>query len=353
MIKSIKFVSVLLILISMLISCAKESQLNTQALKELKFSQLTGPYLGQKPPGDIPELFAPGIITDIYREHTATAFTPDGKEVFWTRVLNQGTSSRIDVIMHMKQKKGVWTKPELAPFCIGRASHIHSISPDGKHIYFSSNRPIDKNDTIPKVRNWVVDKTEDGWGEPRVNNLFSSKGKKFILFQETKNGNFYFQSNNLPNVEYGIGFVRAKIIDGKYQQPKALGVTINSEYLDYGFCVEPSEEFIIFSSDRPGGFTDLDLYISYRQTDDSWSEAINLGEKINTIGVDGSAFPYLSPDGKYLFFITTRQPNIDIHRKKYSYAELKEMSIRNITSYDKIYWVSTSFIDELKPEHLK
>jgi hypothetical protein len=45
---------------------------------------LTGPYLGQEPPGSIPKLFAPGIIsTDADFEHSAAVFSPDGNEVFW------------------------------------------------------------------------------------------------------------------------------------------------------------------------------------------------------------------------------------------------------------------------------
>ena len=133
-----------------------------------------------------------------------------------------------------------------------------------------------------------------------------------------------------------------------------LGSTINTPTnLDYGFHISPGEEFIIFCSDRPGGLSSLDLYISYHQTDDSWSEAINLGEKINTWGTDGSDWPYLSPDGKYLFFMTTVQPKNDIDMKKYSYEELRESQFSISNGSSKIHWVSTSFIEELMPEDVQ
>ena len=43
---------------------------------------LTGPYLGQKPPGKTPEIFAPGIISTGFNERNL-AFTPDGRELFY------------------------------------------------------------------------------------------------------------------------------------------------------------------------------------------------------------------------------------------------------------------------------
>ena len=191
---------------------------------------------------------------------------------------------------------------------------------------------------------WIVDKTENGWGEPQINNLVPGWEATYILCQKTKTGNLYFQSNNLENLDRGIGFVRSKFINGKYQEPEVLSRTINSKYLDYAFFVDPDEKFIIFTSTRPGGFTETDLHISYRQDNDSWSEAINLGEQINTVGDDGAAWPYISPDGKYLFFVAAKEIPKDFHKGNYTYADIK---IYN--GFGKIYWINTGFIEELKP----
>lgn len=46
------------------------------------FPVLRGPYLGQKPPGLIPEIFAEGVMTTEFHEHSSPAFSPDGKEVY-------------------------------------------------------------------------------------------------------------------------------------------------------------------------------------------------------------------------------------------------------------------------------
>jgi hypothetical protein len=76
--------------------------------------ELTGPYLGQKPPGLIPEIFAPGIVSTEKAWEAAISFSPDGKEVFFTRREDiQRTENRI---MYSEFSDGKWTKPSLAPF---------------------------------------------------------------------------------------------------------------------------------------------------------------------------------------------------------------------------------------------
>ena len=48
-----------------------------------EMTDLTGDYLGQTPPGNTAELFAPGIISSEDQEHGVPAFSPDGNEVYW------------------------------------------------------------------------------------------------------------------------------------------------------------------------------------------------------------------------------------------------------------------------------
>lgn len=50
--------------------------------KSEEFPILKGPYLGQKPPGVSPEIFAPGIISIDIMNHSTPVFSPDGKEVY-------------------------------------------------------------------------------------------------------------------------------------------------------------------------------------------------------------------------------------------------------------------------------
>ena len=356
--KKLNLLIMTLIIGTFFVSC---NQSNESQDEKSKYTNLKGPYLGQKPPNDVPKLFAPGVVADIYREHGSTAFTPDGQEIFWTRQIisrsETGQSSRIVVAMHMKQENGVWTQPGLAPFNMGRWTFITYITSDGTRLYFDSIHP-DKENEQPQRSAWIVDKKEDGWGKPRLFNGLKKWDIEYSKVQETVSRNIYFQSKfPKPDLQYpswGVGFFRSKLVNGEYQNPEMLGSTINTpNHLDYAFHIDPTEDFIIFASDRPGAYSSLDLYISYHQPDDKWSEAINLGEKINTHGIDGSDWPFLSPDGKYLFFMTTMRPKNNIGINQYTYEELRESQLSNTNGDSKIHWVSTSFIEKLRPEHLK
>lgn len=314
-------------------------------------SVLSGPYLGMIPPSDIPEIFAPEAVPDIGSEHTAIMFTPDGTEVFWSRIMNPGNSPRCMVIMHMKLENGVWIKPELASFNFGLYNFMSSISPDGKRLYFQAKLPEGSGHS-PRSDGLVVEKTEAGWGTPRLATTFVPSEKRFFHFQETRSGNRYF-SGRLPHVEGTVAFFRSKYVDGKYQEPEALGKTINSEFLDYAYHIDPDERFIIFSSNRPGGFADVELYISYHQPDDSWGPAINLGPKINSKFAGGTDWPYLSPDGKYLFFTASVEAYRISDVEDGTYEKLREISTSSFNGYSKIYWVDTSFVEKLKPREVR
>jgi hypothetical protein len=67
-----------------------------------QFPRLTGPYLGQAPPGDELAVFAPGIV---YADHGTISVSPDGQELYWPT----GTA-----IMMTRVQNGRWTQPAFA-----------------------------------------------------------------------------------------------------------------------------------------------------------------------------------------------------------------------------------------------
>ena len=74
-------------------------------------------------------------------------------------------------------ENGAWTTPEIASFS-GRFNDIDpAISPDGRRLFFASNRPTDGG-TAPKkdFDLWVVEKTASGWSEPKKRFGFGCRG---------------------------------------------------------------------------------------------------------------------------------------------------------------------------------
>ena len=94
--------------------------------------------------------------------------------------------------------------------------------------------------------------------------------------------------------------------NGVYKEPELLKGEINDD--DVGDpAVSSDEKFIVFASPKKGGYGGIDLYISYRQKDGTWSKGFNLGPKVNTAAEELG--PRISPDGKYLFFYRRDKDN--------------------------------------------
>jgi hypothetical protein len=86
---------------------------------------------------------------------------------------------------------------------------------------------------------------------------------------------------------------------------------INTASNEHDPYIAHDESYLIFDSDRPGGFGGTDLYICYKMADNSWSEPQNMGNNVNSESSDFCAM--LSPDDEYLFFSSSRSGNGDIY----------------------------------------
>ncbi len=307
---------------------------------------LAGPYLGMAPPGDEPVLFAPRVVADVYREHSGAIFSPDGKELFWT-IDHLNPSVSIRMVLSMRQVDGVWAGPELAAFNSGMNTHVNSFSPEGSRLYVSARRQA-AGDTEPVRRTWIVEKTETGWDRFLPDPVLNAPETKLTDIQEANSGNRY--GFGTINTADGIrGLMVSRLVEGEYLAPEPLWLVENPDHLDHSITVDPDESFVIFASRRPGEYSEQDLYTSYRQQDGTWGPAINLGEKINTTG-DSLGWPHLSPDGRYLFFAASTNPFEDWDDKRYSYEDLREIGSSIENGLSNLYWVSTGFVDRLRPE---
>ncbi|MCP4727268.1 MAG: hypothetical protein GY863_19685 [bacterium] len=262
------------------------------------FQPLTGEYLGLTPPGMTPEIFAQGVISNEKVAHSAPVFAPDGNEVFWTVGY---TNPWVLRTLFMKIENGQWTAPSFTSFSPQGSMPYYST--DGTRIYYLENSSEGK--TIK-----VMNKTETGWSDP------ASLGNPFVSadlgwqFSITNDGTLYYC---LQNGDYGLWDVyRSRLVEGSYSMPENLGANINSESYEGSPYISPDESYLIFSSlSRPNGFGGSDIYISFRQEDGTWSPAVNMGNQINTSNDD--AFPVVSPDGEYLFFVSYRNNSQDIY----------------------------------------
>jgi Tol biopolymer transport system component len=279
-----------------------------------EFPVLEGPYLGREPPGDTPVVFAPGIVST-EKQELNSIFTPDGNALYFS-ISGEGDSV---VVVEMRLSAGRWTKPEPASFSSSYGEVDPFVSPDGNSLFFGSRRPIPGTDTpAPNWQIWVTDREGDGWGEPQWLPETVNSGARQIYPSVAADGSLYFQSEREGTLGGSDIFV-SRLVDGEYAIAENVGPPISSEYDEGDVFVAPDGSYLIFvSRDRPDSFGSGDLYISYLLEDDSWSEALNLGDTINTDQFDYC--PVVSPDGLYFFYSVAGQ----------------------------VYWMSAGFIEEMR-----
>lgn len=300
------------------------------------------PYLGQTPPGDKAELFAPGIVSDGFNNRDM-AMMPDGSALYYAVNMRNFELSTIFVIQNTVDG---WIGPEVAEFARNQNFKYlePAISPDGSKFFFVSSKRDDKNNNDI----WVMDRDGNGWGKPvklddAINTTVSETFPSI-----TDDGTLYFSRvSKDPRVEH---IYRSRLVDGKYTAAEKLPDNVNCGQTQFNAFVAPDESYLIVSVyGREDSIGSIDYYIVFRNQLDEWSEPINLGDKINTAGAQEYS-SFVSRDGQYFFFMSTRLPNGDsLADDTYTVKGLTGILNEPENGNSDIYWMDAGFINALRP----
>ena len=174
-------------------------------------------------------------------------------------------------------------------------------SVDGKTLYFarvacnsndggtSAGSDIWMSEYNPKTKEWSRPKNSGG--------VFNDKGNNAIVGMSA-DGQTIYQINTSPSKRIkGIYF--SKKVNGSWTQPELEPIAFLETEEYFGMYVSPDMKTIIASMKRADGSGEEDLYV-VKKIAGKWSEPVNLGATINSIGFEIS--PFLTPDGKRLYF---------------------------------------------------
>lgn len=281
------------------------------------FIETSDAYFGLTPPELIPEVFAPGIVSDsTWAEHCQVAVSPKGDEIYWsawtTAYKTEDGTKNTEQLFYTKFINGTWTKPVITEFTANNRHGLNGgpvFSPDGSRLYFYQ---VKSPWMSSPMNTYYVDKINGTWvTEPVVvsdSYNFDSRNYTPVF---TEKGNAYKNSTYLGKFKYNQGvfeFTDTVVIHKEFRPA-------------WNVYVSPKEDYIIFAAMHTIGYGDVDLYISFKEQNDTWGYPINLGPEINTELRE--RFPVVSPDGKYLFFMR--------HTKTQDF-----------------FWVSTDILKEFK-----
>jgi hypothetical protein len=287
------------------------------------FQVLKGSYLGQKEPGLIPELFAPGMVSTGQGVHGNNVFTTDFSEAAWhPNYLVNGKS----LIYIMRYMDGKWQAPtEFFPkegFNYSEPFHSY----DGIKLYYLSGQEgASGNAENEKI--YFVERKGEGWSEPKL--LSPNLPPFHWQFSLDRDNNLYYGGKS-DNKKGEIYYSQYK--NGEYLNPIRLPETVNSSASEFSPVISPDNSYLVFTRmiEKEKAPPQMNLFVSFNGAQGNWTMAQNLTGKlvlsIQTPFVMMSA-ARITPDGKYLFFC---------------YFNGKGHMV---------YWVSAKIIEELRPKN--
>jgi hypothetical protein len=301
-----------------------------------------GRYLDLKPPGAVPELFAPGIVNCGVSVRDMTMM-PDGTELYFS-VFMPGFSRA--VIAGCRLDRGKWSEPEVADFSQDPRwkSHEPCISPDGSKFFFVSDRPEDPLAGKPGTFGiWVMAREGRGWGAPRRLPAAVNGDVNVWYPSVEKNGDLYF----LKEEGQGGWVMRAAWKDGVYQPAAKLPPPFNSSPRQANPRIDPEGRFLLLPMvGRPDSLGGADYYGHFRRSDGSWTGPVHLGPSVNGPAADEHSIS-LSPDGKVVFFGSNRLV-LRGGSGPIRFADLLAERTRPGNGSTSIWWVDAGFLVELR-----
>jgi hypothetical protein len=142
---------------------------------------------------------------------------------------------------------------------------------------------------------------------------------------------------------------RSAFRNGRYDKPEVLPFKIPETGMLFNAFISPKEDFLITCAlGIDSTNIDQNYYVSFREADGKWGKLIKFGPEINTPG-DNANSAFVSPDGKYLFFNSSRKDPSKLQPKSgTALRKIVESKALPGNGSSAIYWVSAKIIEELR-----
>jgi hypothetical protein len=242
--------------------------------------QLSGPYLGQEPPGMEPEIFAPSIVSAPDSSEYSGSFSPDGSEYYFCRSSQTSES----VLLFSQVVDGKWSVPEQLAVTAEYTAFEPFVTFDNQRLYFAWGYPVSPGQ--PQFPYFFVEKTKDGWSEPK-------RAGQGMFLSSSRDGQLYTTDMSSRNVDGKTYLARITVTDGAFTDYERLPIEPPWGNPAHP-CIALDGSYILFDVARGNH-----LLVSFKEVDGTWGEPIDLTKQ----GFDPMAGgAYISPDGKYLFF---------------------------------------------------
>ncbi len=256
-----------------------------------------------------PRLFAPGVVSTAAPEFGLT-FEPDGRTAYF----NRASDDREQLTIWVARWTGATWTAEIAPFSGRDRDFDPFVTPDGRRLYFSSERPRPgraepargPGDARPDPHLWYVTRVGATWSEPTpVDGPVGDLPTNFV--SATRDGTLYFGtwSHDVASL------YRAAPRGASFAAPERIELGGDPTLVRGNPLIAPDGSFLLIYGRPADRSAEPDLYVTRPVVGGGWTTPTRLPPVVNSVHTEFA--PAFSPDGRYLFF-TSERPGIVTER---------------------------------------
>lgn len=275
-----------------------------------------------------------GTNVNSYASELTPVITADGKRLYFVRDNHSTNYATQDVWYCDRNSDGSWA-PAVHPGeplnHHGKSSNVSNVSTDGNQLLVRG--AFEDGEYEGSGLSVIVKNKKGEWKDPkkleivnfkqyaamgRTNNSFLAPSGKVLIYA-------FSDAGNSGRHDLYVSFLTVK---DKWQKPKSIkdftkfvGKALNNNtwsepvkiknlsaqnYDEYAPFIAADGVTLYYSTDKPGGYGDQDIWMTKRLDDtwQNWSEPVNLGNTINTNGWD--AYYTLDARGEEAYLVTDR-----------------------------------------------
>lgn len=252
----------------------------------------------------VKENLGPGVNSK-YHE-ISPKISADGKTLYFGRQMSPenigGVADKEDIWESKSADGKTWSKSVNLgpPVNTPTTNNLISVSTDNNTLLFHINEGFA-----------FMHRTSSGWSafedlgihfnneSNYLEGCLSSDGKAIVFVAKLKANAFYRADNPERDI-----YVCLKQPNGAWSAPIHTGSVINSQGEEYSPFLSADGRTLYFATNGRPGYGDVDIFMSRRLSDDwkKWTEPVNLGLGINTVGFD--AYYTLPASGEYGYMVS-------------------------------------------------